>query len=305
MRCMIMIKASTDSEAGVMPSEELLAAMGKFNEELVAAGLMQAGEGFHPSAKGARVRFSGRERQVIDGPFAETKELIAGFWIWQVDSLAQAIDWVKRCPNPMPGDSEIEIRPVFEAEDFGEAFTPELREQEEKLRARVEAQHGGGSAVSPVPPANGATPYLTVRGAVDAIAFYQSVFDAALRLRLDAPDGVMHAELQIGPARFMLSEERPQYGALSPLSLGGSGSCIVAYVPDADAAVARALAAGAKLDMPVQDQFWGDRAGQITDPFGHKWMVATHLEDPTPEQLRARVQQMLARGGAEGCPGAA
>ncbi len=140
MRFMVIVKATADSEAGVMPSEELLAAMGQFNEELVAAGVMQAGEGLQPSSKGARVRFSGSQRSVVDGPFAETKELIAGFWIWQVESLQACIDWVKRCPNPMPGDSEIEIRQIFEAEDFGEEFTPELREQEERLRARLAEQ---------------------------------------------------------------------------------------------------------------------------------------------------------------------
>jgi len=138
MRFMVLVKATADSEAGVMPSEQLLAEMGKFNEELVKAGIMQAGEGLHPSSKGARVRFSGKDRKVIDGPFAETKELVAGFWIWQCASLQDAIDWVKRCPNPMPGDSEIEIRQIFEAEDFGKEFTPELREQEERLRAQME-----------------------------------------------------------------------------------------------------------------------------------------------------------------------
>lgn len=140
MRFMILVKATRDSEAGVMPSQELLAEMGRFNEELVKAGVMQAGEGLHPSAKGARVRFSGKDRKVIDGPFAETKELVAGFWMWKCASLQDAINWVKRCPNPMPGDSEIEIRQVFEAEDFGEAFTPELREQEERLRAQAAQQ---------------------------------------------------------------------------------------------------------------------------------------------------------------------
>lgn len=140
MRFMILVKATRDSEAGVMPSQELLAEMGRFNEELVKAGVMLAGEGLHPSAKGARVRFSGKDRQVIDGPFAETKELVAGFWMWKCASLQDAINWVKRCPNPMPGDSEIEIRQVFEAEDFGEAFTPELREQEERLRAQAAQQ---------------------------------------------------------------------------------------------------------------------------------------------------------------------
>jgi hypothetical protein len=137
MKFMIMVKATKDSEAGVMPGEKLLAEMGKFNEELVKAGVMLAGEGLHPSSKGARVRFSGAKRSVIDGPFAETKELVAGFWIWQVKSKEEAIEWVKRCPNPMPGESEIEIRQVFEAEDFGAEFTPELREQEERLRSQI------------------------------------------------------------------------------------------------------------------------------------------------------------------------
>lgn len=140
MKFMVMVKATKDSEAGVMPSEQRLADMGKFNEELVKAGVMLAGEGLHPSSKGVRVKFSGASRTVIDGPFAETKELVAGFWIWQVKSLAEAIEWVKRCPNPMLVDSEIEIRKLYEAEDFGEAFTPELREQEERLRQQVAAK---------------------------------------------------------------------------------------------------------------------------------------------------------------------
>jgi hypothetical protein len=139
MRFMIILKATRDSEAGKMPDEQLLAAMGKFNEELVQAGVMLAGEGLHPSSRGARVRFAGGRRTVIDGPFAETKELIAGFWIWRVKSREEAIEWVKRCPDPMPGsDAEIEIRQIFEAEDFGAKFTPELRAQEEKLRAQAE-----------------------------------------------------------------------------------------------------------------------------------------------------------------------
>ena len=135
MKVVVMIKADRDSEAGVMPSEQLLTDMGNYNEELVKAGIMLAGEGLHPSSKGVRVRFSGTNRTTIDGPFTETKELIAGFWIWQVQSMEEAIEWVKRCPNPMLGESEIEIRPVFEAEDFGEALTPELKEQEERIRS--------------------------------------------------------------------------------------------------------------------------------------------------------------------------
>ncbi|HEY9847026.1 MAG TPA: YciI family protein, partial [Candidatus Caenarcaniphilales bacterium] len=131
MKVMVLVKATQDSEAGVMPSEQLLTDMGKYNEELVKAGILLAAEGLHPSSKGARVRFSGANRTVIDGPFTETKVLIAGFWLWQVQSMEEAIAWVKRCPNPMPGESEIEIHPVFEAQDFGESFTAELREQEE------------------------------------------------------------------------------------------------------------------------------------------------------------------------------
>jgi len=137
MRFMIIVKATRDSEAGALPSEELLTAMGRYNEELAKAGILLAGEGLQPSSKGARVRFSGSKRTVFDGPFAETKELIAGFWMWKVKSKEEAIEWVKRCPNPMPGDSEIELRQVFEAEDFGPALTPELRDQEERLRAQV------------------------------------------------------------------------------------------------------------------------------------------------------------------------
>ena len=140
MRVMVIVKASKDSEAGVMPSEQLLTEMGAYNEELVKAGIMLAGEGLHPSSKGKRVAFSGTNRTVIDGPFAETKELIAGFWLWQVKSMDEAVEWVKRCPNPMNDDSEIEIRPVFEAEDFGAEFTPELREQEDRLRAQITEQ---------------------------------------------------------------------------------------------------------------------------------------------------------------------
>lgn len=139
MRFMVIVKATKNSEAGVMPSERLLAEMGRFNEELVKAGVMLAGEGLHPSSKGTRVKFSGGKRTVVDGPFAETKELIAGYWLWQAKSKAEAIEWVKRCPDPMPGeDSEIEIRQVFEADDFGAEFTPELRAQEERLRAKAD-----------------------------------------------------------------------------------------------------------------------------------------------------------------------
>jgi hypothetical protein len=140
MRFMVLVKANEDTEAGVMPSEELLTEMGRFNEELVKAGVMLAGEGLHPSSKGARVRFSGRERTVIDGPFTEAKELVAGYWLIEVKSLDEAIEWVKRVPNPMEGESEIEIRQVFEADDFGEAYTPEARERAERLQAELDSR---------------------------------------------------------------------------------------------------------------------------------------------------------------------
>src|SRR6187399_2523058 len=140
MRFMIFVKATKDSEAGIMPDEKLLADMGKFSEELVKAGVMLSGEGLHPSSKGARVRFSGEKRTVIDGPFAETKELVAGFWMWNCKSLQEAIEWLKKCPNPMPGESDIEIRQVFELEDFGDAATPEVRDREARLRAETAAK---------------------------------------------------------------------------------------------------------------------------------------------------------------------
>lgn len=139
MKVMVIVKATKNSEAGVMPSAAMMAEMGKFNEELVKAGVMLAGDGLHPSVKGKRIQFSGSKRTVVDGPFAETKELIAGYWIWQVRSMDEAVEWARRCPEPMPGEeSELEIRPIFEAEDFGAEFTPELRAQEDRLRAELE-----------------------------------------------------------------------------------------------------------------------------------------------------------------------
>jgi hypothetical protein len=137
MRVMVLVKADRNSEAGAMPDKKILTEMGAFNEELVKAGIMKSGEGLHPSSKGKRIKFSGSKRTVVDGPFAEAKELVAGFWIWEVKSMEEAVEWAKRCPNPMQGESELELRPVFEAEDFGAEFTPELRAQEERLRAQL------------------------------------------------------------------------------------------------------------------------------------------------------------------------
>jgi hypothetical protein len=149
MRVMVIVKATKNSEAGIMPSEKLFADMGKFNEELVKAGIMLAGDGLKPSSKGKRVRFSAGKKTVIDGPFSETKELVAGYWIWQVKSIEEAVEWVRRCPDPMPGEeSDIEIRPFYEAEDFGAEFTPELRAQEERLRADIERKRGSGRAAA-------------------------------------------------------------------------------------------------------------------------------------------------------------
>jgi hypothetical protein len=138
MKVMVMVKATQDSESGVMPTEQLLTEMGQYNEELVKAGIMLAGEGLHPSSRGVRVQFSGTNRTVTDGPFTETKELVAGYWLWQVNSMEEAIAWIKRCPNPMPGDSEIEIRPIFQADDFGPEFTTKLREQEDRIHEAAE-----------------------------------------------------------------------------------------------------------------------------------------------------------------------
>ena len=141
MKVMVIVKATKNSEAGAMPSEQLLAEMGKYNEELVKAGIMLAGDGLHPSRSGKRIRFSAGKRTVVDGPFTETKELIAGYWMWQVRSMEEAVEWARRCPDPMPGeDAELELRPIFEAEDFGEQFTPELRAQEERIRKEMERQ---------------------------------------------------------------------------------------------------------------------------------------------------------------------
>jgi len=301
MRFMVMVKANKDTEAGKLPSEKLLAEMGSYNEALVKAGVMQAGEGLHPSSKGARVRFKGKERIVTDGPFAETKELIAGFWIWKVASKAEAIEWLKRCPQPMEGSDEavIELRQIFEAEDFGEEFTPELREREEKARAEMARQASASSAqaVAPVPASQGAMPYLIVKGASDAIAYYQRVFGAELLFRIDDPSGhVMHAEMKVGPARFMLTEEHPQFGALSPKTVGNSSSSATVYVPNADEVIERAVKAGATVSMPIANQFWGDRSGAITDPFGHKWFVSTRIEEPTPDQIKQRVAELFAKG---------
>src|SRR5688572_342810 len=177
MRFMVIVKSSPETEAGVMPSTELLTAMGNYNEQLVKAGIMRGGDGLHPSSKGARVRFSGTQRSVVDGPFAETKELIAGFWLWETKSLAEAIEWAKKCPNPTGEESELEIRQIFDAADFGEAFTPELREQEDRIRAQAEAQsvHGGAQAGAQAAPGKMIFVNLPVRDLAASAEFYTAI----------------------------------------------------------------------------------------------------------------------------------
>ena len=274
MRVMVIVKATNSSETGTLPSEELMAAMGKFNEELFHAGIMKSGDGLKPSREGVRVRFSGSNRTVIDGPFAETKELIAGYWLWEVDSMQQAIDWVKRCPNPMPEDSEIEIRPFFEMEDF-DSVDPdgEIVKQEEQLREKMAMQE---STVQP---------YLFFSGRCEeAMAFYEQSLGAKVVMKMrfsESPDAVpegmlqagfehkiMHASLTIGKMTVMASDGCDDKSKFEGFRLALS-------VPTESAADSAfdALAEGGKVDMPLMKTFWSPRYGMVTDKFGVGWMV--------------------------------
>jgi PhnB protein len=286
MRFMVIVKASKDSEAGVMPATDLLAAMGKYNEELVKAGVMLAGEGLHPSAKGLRIRFSGRQRTVTDGPFAETKELIAGFWLWQVRSREEAIEWLRRAP--FDGGAEVELRPVFEAEDFGAALTPELREQEERLRAQAAGQ---GTSVRP---ANGTSmpvqPYLDFDGRCEeALDYYRKALGAEVKMLLRFADGpqassqecpemlppgsekkVMHAEFRVSDTTLMASDcfckGKPNFQGFS-----------IALSPPTDAEAKRlfdALADGGEVRQPLIETFFASSLGVVADRFGLGWMIA-------------------------------
>jgi uncharacterized glyoxalase superfamily protein PhnB len=274
MRVMVIVKATDSSETGVLPSEELMAAMGKFNEELFHAGIMKSGEGLKPSREGVRVRFSGPNRTVIDGPFAETKELIAGYWSWEVDSMQQAIDWVKRCPNPMPEDSEIEIRPFFEINDFASVDPDgEISKQEEQLRDKITMQQ---STVQP---------YLFFSGRCEeALAFYEQTLGAKVAMKMrfsESPDAVpegmlqagfehkiMHASLTIGKMTVMASDGCDDKSKFEGFRLALS-------VPTESAADSAfdALAEGGKVDMPLMKTFWSPRYGMVTDKFGVGWMV--------------------------------
>ena len=280
MKVAVFVKASKSSEAGLMPGQELLEAMGRFNAELVRAGVMKDGAGLHPTSRGVRVRFSGTQRSVIDGPFAETKELVSGYWLWEVPSMAAAIDWVKRCPNPMPEDSEIEIRPLFEPEDFGEALTPELKRDEERLRATVAMQ------------AATIRPYVFFGGRCDeALEFYKTAIQAELKFLMrynESPDPVpegmlqpgferkvMHCEFQVGGATIMASDGCDERS-------GFDGFKLALSIPHEEAAVRvfQALAEGGTVEMPPTKTFWSPCFGMVTDKFGLRWMVMVPGEQP-------------------------
>lgn len=274
MKVMVIIRATESSEAGVLPSDELLAAMGKYNEELVAAGVMQAGEGLKPSSEGVRVRFSGADRTVTDGPFAETKELIAGYWLWEVDSLDNAVEWVRRCPNPMPEDSEIEVRPLYEMADFAESDpTGEHTAAEELLRDAIAARNAT------------VQPYLFFSGrCAEALAFYESALGARVRMKMlfsDSPDPqtksmiepgfeskIMHSEFSVGSLTLMASDGR---GGVEPFK-GFRLALTVTNNEDCDRFFNN-LEEGGVIDMPLQETFWSPRYGMVTDKLGLAWMV--------------------------------
>jgi uncharacterized glyoxalase superfamily protein PhnB len=271
---MVIVKATKSSEAGQMPSEQLMADMGKFNEELVKAGIMKAGEGLKPSSEAIRVHFRNSDRSVTDGPFAETKELIAGFWLWEVASMQEAIDWVKRCPNPMLEESDIDIRPLYETADFA-ASDPsgEWMQREEGLRDQIAMQ---GSTVQP---------YLFFGGRCEeALAFYEHALGATvtMKMRFDespdaVPDGmlqagfetkIMHAALTVGKMTVMASDGCDDKSKFDGFRLALS----VTNETDCDRAF-NALADGGKIDMPLSKTFWSPRYGMLTDRFGVGWMI--------------------------------
>ncbi|MCA9164133.1 MAG: VOC family protein [Planctomycetales bacterium] len=280
MKVVVFVKASKSSEAGEMPSEKLLADMGRFNEELFRAGIMKDGAGLHPTSKAVRVRFSGNNRTVIDGPFAETKELVAGYWIWEVSSLEEAVEWVKKCPNPMPEESDIEIRPLFEADDFGEAMTPELRAQEATLEAAISMEKAT------------VRPYLFFGGRCEeALEFYKRALQAKIGMvmRFDespepTPPGmlesgfetkIMHSEFQVGEMTVMASDGCDSRSNFDGFRLALS----VPTEMDADR-VFNALSDGGTVDMPLVKTFWSPRYGMVTDKFGVAWMVMVPGTNP-------------------------
>ncbi|WP_417730690.1 YciI family protein [Rosistilla oblonga] len=279
MKVMVLVKATESSEAGILPSQELLTAMGKFNEQLVNAGVMKAGDGLRPSSDAVRVHFNGKDRTVTDGPFAETKELIAGYWLWEVASMQEAIDWVKRCPNPMIDESDIDIRPLYEMADFAEN-DPEgaIAEQESALTHAMALQQ----AV--------VQPYLFFGGRCEeALEFYQSAIGAEIGMKMrfsESPDAVpegmlpagfenkiMHASLRVGKMNLMASdgcgEESKFDGMRLSLSLPTAAACELAF---------NALAESGNVDMPLTQTFWSPCYGMVTDKFGLGWMVMVPVE---------------------------
>ncbi|WP_404307887.1 YciI family protein [Neorhodopirellula lusitana] len=274
MRVMVIVKASTSSEAGELPSAELLEAMGKYNKELVKAGVMKSGDGLKPSSQGLRVRFRGSERIVTNGPFAETSELIAGYWLWDVASMEEAVDWVKRCPNPMKEESDIEIRPFFEMADFAESDPDgKVAAHEDELRAEVAMSEST------------LVPYLFFSGrCAEAIAFYEKTLGATIAMLMrfsESPDGVpegmlqkgfedkvMHATVHIGKLTLMCSDGCDDKSAFDgfrlALSLPSEGDC---------SRVFDSLAQGGTIDMPLTPTFWSPLYGMVTDQFGVGWMV--------------------------------
>jgi uncharacterized glyoxalase superfamily protein PhnB len=274
MKVVVFVKATKSSEAGKMPDEKLLADMGKFNEELVKAGVMKAGEGLKPSSEGVRVHFSGTNRSVTDGPFAETKELVAGFWLWEVSSMQEAIDWVKRCPNPMIEDSDIDIRPLYAMEDFAESDPAvDLSKQEGSLREKITMQQ---IVVQP---------YLFFGGRCDeALAFYEQAIGATVLMKMrfsESPDPVpegmlqrgfedkvMHASFKVGKMILMASDgcgdATSHEGFRLALSVENESVCDRVFA---------ALADGGNIDMPLDKTFWSPRYGMVTDKFGIGWMV--------------------------------
>lgn len=280
MKVMVMVKATPSSEAGTMPSEELMREMGRFNEELVAAKIMKAGEGLKPSSQAVRVRFSGNKRTVINGPFPETKELVAGYWIWEVKSMDEAVEWVKKCPNPMPEESDIDIRPVYEMADFAEADpTGEVAKGEERMLNAMASQE----AI--------VRPYLFFGGRCEeALEFYKEALGAQVGMVLrfnESPDPVpegllkpgfetkiMHSEFTVGNMTIMASDG---CGDEAPFA----GFSLTLTVPTAEAAdrIFNALANGGKINMPLGPTFWSPRYGQVADKFGVAWMVMVPMAE--------------------------
>lgn len=296
MRFIIIVKATKDSEAGVMPTDELISEMADYHQQLADAGLLLDASGLQHSGNGWRIRYAGKETTFVDGPFTETKELVAGYTIIQVHSREEAIAWTKRFPNPsIDGrEGEIEVRQLFELEDFepGEGIERFRKMDFQKYRGETTMNT---NPVKPIPEGmHTITPHLVCTGAAQAIEFYKKAFNAEELARLPGPDGkIMHALIRIGDSMVMLVDEFPEWGSVGPKSLKGSPVTLHLYVEDVDAFVDRAVEVGAKITMPIADMFWGDRYGQLEDPFGHHWSIATHIRDATPEEL--------GRGAQEGC----